>query len=451
MANSAKFSVLFLMAALWVSAAAGQEIPFGNGFDELPGESSFPMEPREPAGAATTSPDAGETLPGIDSADPFDGFDEPGFDAFGPEMHGHFPHLAPIESSGTWLRRGFWYTEVDAVVWNRLWNRDDKLMAADDIQVEQPFFFSQFNPQRQFDTNRLLYLESAHPGQDGSVRMTLGNFLFRDSRNRDHTMEFTAMGGGDWSQERVITARENFGLFVPYYIDGTALSNNTPYQPGPFDQSTRQTIDYSSDYKSFELNYQVKQRPRRDQLIMDPNGQWHRAANSGFDREYLAGLRFMNLGELLDWRAEDIRQGASTELGNDGQYLIETDNDMFGFQLGAGITYQAPRWSLGATAKGGVFVNDASGRAQLTLTADDEENFDLLLKEDELSFIGEFHLTSRFHILPNVSLRASYELMFMESVALAPYQATFIPEFAFLNTTGDPVYHGASFGFEGYW
>jgi hypothetical protein len=41
--------------------------------------------------------------------------------------------------------------------------------------------------------------------------------------------------------------------------------------------------------------------------------------------------------------------------------------------------------------------------------------------------------------------------MYLTSTALAPNQANFIPVFATLNTTQDPFYHGASFGFEGYW
>jgi hypothetical protein len=98
-----------------------------------------------------------------------------------------------------------------------------------------------------------------------------------------------------------------------------------------------------------------------------------------------------------------------------------------------------------------VYANDATGQTALDFTSDDDDDFSLYLKEDELSFIGEARLLGRFHLTPNVSLRAAYEMMFMESVAMAPYQATFIPEFAFLNTTGDPFYHGASFGFEGYW
>jgi hypothetical protein len=144
-------------------------------------------------------------------------------------------------------------------------------------------------------------------------------------------------------------------------------------------------------------------------------------------------------------------------LGNDGRYYINTQNDMFGFQLGTGLTYQSKRWSLGVTCKGGIFVNDATGATSLEFTVDDDDpdavsnDYSNFFREDELSFMGEAKLQGRFYITPNLALRSAYELMFMESVALAPSQATFIPTFGFLNTSGDPFYHGASFGFEGYW
>jgi hypothetical protein len=261
--------------------------------------------------------------------------------------------------------------------------------------------------------------------------------LFRDSRNRDHTVEFTALGSGDWEQNRVLASEDPFGLFVNFRVDGGNRS---------FDESTRQTIDYASDYASFEMNYRVRSRLGKDQAIMDANGNWHRAANSGFEREYLAGARFMEVGERFDWQAEDIEvQGA------DGRYLIRTDNDMFGLQLGSGVSYQASRWSLGAHAKAGAFVNDALGRTDLDFTADDDNDANLRLRENELSILLEFKLQGRFHVTPNFSLRTAYELMFIEGVALAPYQATFITDFSYLNTTGDLFYQGFSFGFEGYW
>lgn len=438
MTNSTRLIGLIMMIALCVSRAAGQELP-------LPDLEAAPPDLTLPSMDSGASPvltppgtDDRSVLTGPDSREavPFDGYQPEGHGDISPEMHGlWYGPTAPIESTGTWLRRGFWYAEAEAVVWNRLWNRDSVFYAAQDPQVLDPQFFNQFRPI--FNTNRLLVLQGAQPGEDASVRATLGQFLFRDSKNRDHTAEFTVLGGGDWHQHRTIASENNFGLFVPFIIDGGNRS---------FSGSTSQQLDYSSHYSSFEGNYRVKQRMRRDQMVMDANGHWHRAANPGFVREALVGLRFMEMRDIMDWRAQDI-----VALGDDGAYLIRTDNDMFGFQLGAGLTFEHSRWSLGAHTKGGVFVNDAVGRTTLDFTSDDDDDADLRLAEHELSFIGEFKLLGRWHILPNFSLRAAYEMMYVTSVAMAPYQATFITEFSYLNTTGDPFYHGASFGFEGFW
>ena len=45
-----------------------------------------------------------------------------------------------LESTGTWLRRGFWYAEVDAVISNRKWSRDAIILASQTTGVTQvPF------------------------------------------------------------------------------------------------------------------------------------------------------------------------------------------------------------------------------------------------------------------------------------------------------------------------
>jgi hypothetical protein len=244
------------------------------------------------------------------------------------------------------------------------------------------------------------------------------------------------MGGGVWQQDRQMSSETPNGLFVPWRIDGGNRA---------FDASTRQTMQYRTNLDSFEVNYHVRQRLEDDQLIMDPNGNWHRAAGSGFLRDYLVGLRFLQASEKLDWDAQDI--GTT---GADGAYNIRTNNDMFGFQMGGGLTYQTGRWSMGTRVKGGVFVNDASGDTDLSFTSDNSD-FPLHLRENQLSFVGEFALQGRFQVSPNVSLRAGYEMLFITAEALAPHQATFLTDTAYLNTTGATYYRGASFGVEFYW
>jgi hypothetical protein len=287
------------------------------------------------------------------------------------------------------------------------------------------------------NTNRVLILNGSLPGEDAAARATLGNFLFRDDHNRDHTVEFTAQGGGNFEQQRTVSSVNAHGLFVPFPIAG---HNPT------FNASSSQAMDYDSNLTSFEGNYRVRARLGHDQLIMDANGDWHRAADAGFEREYLVGLRFLEMGEHIDWTATDI-----VNVGDDGDYRIRTNNDLFGFQLGTGMTYQAPRWSIGTNVKGGVFVNRATGTSRLDFTASDTNDFDQRMVENQLSFIGEFRLQGKYHVLPNVSLRAGFELMLITSAALAPNQATFTSDTTYLNTTGNPFYQGASFGCDFYW
>jgi hypothetical protein len=448
MTNSTRLIGLVMTAALWAGVAAAQGLTSAGAGDDLPPDLTVPSQGVEalpaPAGQLGSTP--GATPSGLTQSTDVDGYYQTeNCDAYHPGPRGLWTELAPIESTGTWLRRGFWYAEADAVIYNRMWNRKDKRFAAEDQNVTIGPFFNPnpggqnslgFNPLL-LDTNRILILNGALPGEDADVRGTLGSFLFRDDHNRDHTLEFTATGGGNWEQQRTMSSVQPNGLFVPYFIAGHNVT---------FNSSSSQSVDYTSDLNSFEMNYHVRGRLGHDQLIMDPNGCWHRAADAGFEREYLVGLRFLEIGEKLDWQAQDIATA-----GANGRYLIHTDNDMFGFQMGTGLTYQAPRWSLGTTVKGGVFLNRATGDSSLNFTASDTNDFNLEMVENQLSFVGEFKLQGKYHILPNVSLRAGYEMLFITAAALAPNQATFTSDTTYLNTTGGPFYHGASFGCEFFW
>jgi Putative beta barrel porin-7 (BBP7) len=445
MTNSTRLIGLVMTAALWAGVAAAQGMT-GAG-DDLPpdltlpsqGAQSFPAPAGQSTDAQTASPYDATQSP-VSS----DGYDESeNCDSYLPKDRGLWTELAPIESTGTWLRRGFWYAEADAVIYNRLWSRKDKRFAAEDANVVDgpvPGTSLGFNPIF-LDTNRILILNGGLPGQDASARGTLGNFLFRDDHNRDHTVEFTAQGGGTWEQERTMSSVAPHGLFVPFFIAGHNVTFNSATVG-----STSQSIDYASDLSTFELNYRVRGRLGHDQLIMDANGDWHRAADAGFEREYLVGLRFLSLGERFNWTAQDI-----VNVGDDGNYRIRTQNNLFGYQMGTGVTYQAPRWSLGTNVKGGVFLNRATGTSRLDFTANDTNDFDLDMVENQLSFVGEFRLQAKYHLLPNVSLRAAWEMMLITSAALAPTQTTFTSDTTYLNTTGNPFYQGASFGCDFYW
>ena len=72
--------------------------------------------------------------------------------------------------------------------------------------------------------------------------------------------------------------------------------------------------------------------------------------------------------------------------------------------------------------------------------------------EDNLSFVGEASLMGKWHLRPNISLRAGLEILYVESIALAPFQVNFIPGgYSAIASGGDSVYMGGSFGVESYW
>jgi len=73
-------------------------------------------------------------------------------------------------------------------------------------------------------------------------------------------------------------------------------------------------------------------------------------------------------------------------------------------------------------------------------------------EEDDLSFVSEAQLMAKWHLRPNVSLRAGLEMLFIDSIALAPYQLNFIPGgYDQIANSGDSVFLGTSFGVESHW
>jgi hypothetical protein len=350
---------------------------------------------------------------------------------------------AGLESTGTWIRRGFWYAEVDAVIFNRKFSRDGVVLIGQQVgRSTSPFGGFVDNQMR---------LNGTKPGAHGVPRLTLGRFLFRDHYNRDHVGEFTIYGGGEWTQESRLDVNPNNALgtdflIVPATVDG---GNDS------FDFAKSSQFRYDHRFNSFELNYHVKDRMGRDHMEMEPSGHWVRRAGPSVSRSLLAGIRFFELNEDFLWTASDIDVGNDGTNDGDGSVKIHTDNDLIGTQLGVSWMYETARWSGGVRAKGGVYLNVLDIRTGSVIpNATDTVVSDSALDGEEMSFIGEAAFIGKWHLRPNFSLRAGFETMLVTSTALAPAQGrnAFLPSGpSSIASSGDSVYLGASIGFEGYW
>ncbi len=327
---------------------------------------------------------------------------------------------ALLESTGTWLRRGFWYTEVDVLLMDLIWARNDTTLAG------------------QNNTSNSLFLEGGRQGAEATPRLKLGRFLFRDHKNRDHAAEIIVYGGGQWTKSGRLDAVN--GGTLNFALTGGNIS---------FAGATSTQYDYDSRFNSFELNYHIKSRMRKDRMELEPSGRWVRRAQPSMSRSLIAGIRYFNLNEDFDWDAFGISD-ANGDVQS-GNYRIRTDNDLFGPQLGFSLTYETARWSLGVKNKSGIYINSTDVDSDFEVTGGITSG-DNNIRVDNISFITEGALTGKLHLRPNFSLRAGLEILFITSVAHASEQINFVPvSTSQIVAAGDSTFMGATIGFEGYW
>ena len=285
---------------------------------------------------------------------------------------------ALLESTGTWLRRGFWYGEIDAVLLERSFNTSGVTLAFD---------ASVLNPIQRLGTKNQLAIDGAKPGVEGAPRLNVGRFLFRDHANRDHTMEFTIFGGGNWSQNSEL---DGGNLVMPLTV-----TNGNP----SFSGAQRMQFDYNSWFNSFELTYNVKQRMQKDRMELEPSGHWVRRAQPSSTNSLLAGLRYFSLDEDLKIMAFGIPDGNADLNDETGNYHVRTGNHLIGTEMGIGHSYETSRWSLEAKVKGGMYLNmidlDSSFDVTGNITSGSTD-----LEGDNMTWIGQAALIGKWHLHP---------------------------------------------------
>lgn len=402
-------------------------------------------------------------------------------------LDGCYP--AVTESSGTWLKRGLWYADIEAVIMSRTWDSDGATLFQE-FDLIQNQFLTNLQPfvipnARVVQRQRL---GESSPGYDPTARLSLGRFLFRDQTNRDHTFEVVGWGGPEWEdrlgaeaqltdiagvdgavEDTGLIGRQAGQIFRNEQGLHTTVDGSTPLDVDDvraftsFDRAQTMETDYTSRFHSWEANYNVAQRMRKDRMELQPSGEWIRRASPGISWDYTAGLRYFDVEERLDWFATDIDSIRETQgqTGDDinGAYNIQASNNLFGLQFGVGMTYQTDRWNVTVSTKQGVYINDARATTNLQYFDGNEDtaaqtalnNYSTDLHENGLSYLGTGSIMARYHLRPNLSLRAGWEFMLVTGLALAPNQADFNPAVRQLHLTGDAFYHGLSAGTEYYW
>jgi hypothetical protein len=189
-------------------------------------------------------------------------------------------------------------------------------------------------------------------------------------------------------------------------------------------------VRYASDLHSAEVNFV------------------HCCGGCGRTLEWLAGFRYLDLSERFAITAFDSAESTT-------RYAVRTSNDLYGAQLGARVRRYAGCWSWETTAKAGIYGNDMQQHQAPIIDFPDFEFRSARGGSDsDVAFVGDLNFTGIYQLNHTWGLRAGYNLIWIEGVALAPEQLDFT------NVTGSGtglasgdglLLHGVNVGLEARW
>jgi hypothetical protein len=228
----------------------------------------------------------------------------------------------------------------------------------------------------------------------------------------------------------VTNPSQDFQLF-------SAFSNfGVPTPLAGIDDGSVYTLGYESELESVELSYRrywVGHNPR-------VSGTW------------LLGFRYLKLSEDLTFQTQSLinvsELATSTRSWSSG-------NDLLGFQFGGdGWVGLRQGLRIGTEGKVGIYNNRFSLRnfGDFAAAAGAPSDFDVTVKDDQVAFAGEWSVNMVADILPSVSLRGGYRLLYLNSLASASGSVDYSDiTAAVVADQQDALFHGFSGGIEYVW
>lgn len=214
---------------------------------------------------------------------------------------------------------------------------------------------------------------------------------------------------GLYDQSTAIERTGDLALVVPGFATG---GNPASYN-----------MDYQSQLQSFDIN-----------IRQDICGRFG----------LLAGLRYINLDEDLL---------ISSQLGavvTPQHYAIDVNNNLFGAQLGTDVCLaRCGRLQFDALVRCGFYLNNASQTTGSALIGTP-----VTASKDAFALAGDAGLYATYCFTPNLSIRAGYQVLGLNGIALAPeqlQQSNLATARAGIDTSGSAFYGGGTLGLQYAW
>jgi hypothetical protein len=232
-------------------------------------------------------------------------------------------------------------------------------------------------------------------------------------------VEFVYLGYFDQTASASVTSSDD--LRLPGAL-GLAVNN--------FFAADNVRVHYTSDLQSAEANF--------DYGCGD--------CNSSID--WLVGFRYLYLGEGYGIRAYDSAESTT-------RYNVGTDNNLFGAQIGARARKCHGCFAVEGTTKAGIYGN---WMEQDQAPIIDFPDFEFRPRREsdggDVAFVGDVNLSGIYQVTEVWGLRAGYNVIWIDGVALAPEQLDFSngPNSGkHLEEGGNVFLHGINIGVEARW
>lgn len=206
------------------------------------------------------------------------------------------------------------------------------------------------------------------------------------------------------------------------------------------DQAYHHDIAYSSSLNSFEMSYRRRWQGRNCRL----QGSW------------LGGIRYISMNEDFTHHTLANINGnpAAPRFMN---YTTSTINSLTGFQIGGDAWLTViPGLRVGGELKAGLYGNYTHQNTSIFATSIPNGLFERT-SQNGAAFVSELNLGFTYRVNYHWTVRASYDFLYLDGVALAIENFNSGPPFVagqrplFFNNNGDVFLHGATLGLEYVW
>ncbi|MFO0818991.1 MAG: BBP7 family outer membrane beta-barrel protein [Pirellulales bacterium] len=249
---------------------------------------------------------------------------------------------------------------------------------------------------------------------------------------------------------------ENGSHFTAF---GQQFPGGNASAPGPlgaaglgFDRFHQLAVDYTADLSGFEINWVLGCGLSPTSLESRCTDACPSEFNGGGVAlgEWFVGYRQLQLDE--QWRMTG--SGSGVNAGQIDTYTVDARNDLYGAQLGARWRWLSHRWGLDARTTAGLFGVHAEQQSQVSDVTGAPLRRDGIGSSDGLAVVVEAGLGAVYRIDHRWTLRAGYQLMWIQGIALAASQVDYGVDFRAgrgIDRDDGLLLHGFQVGLEACW